>query len=439
MRDILRQKMIDGLAAEPPKLTRRSAQLPGVAGKAVAVIGVRRGGKTSFLWQCLSDRLTAGAPRDTLLMLGLEDDRLEGIQTSDLSWLVEEYFSLYPAYRDRHRVAFFLDEIQLVPGWELFARRLIDTERIDLFLSGSSAKLLSREVATSMRGRALETVIYPFSFRETLRHTGDEPNKMWARLTKAERSTLDNRLRRYLVDGGFPEAQNISTPGRVALLNSYVDVVVLRDVIERHAISTPLALRWLQRHLLSSPAAPFSIQKYHDALKSQGIAASKDYLHAYLAHLEDAYLITTVSLHTDSERKRMVNPRKAYPIDPGLIPLYIRSASPNTGQSLETVVLLELLRRGYNVTYVRTAEGWEVDFFAQAPGIREPLLIQVSADVRDVATRTREVRALASAAAEHPSAKALLVTMDSVLPGEALPAPLKWQPVVDWLLETDDL
>jgi uncharacterized protein len=437
MQDILRQKMIDGLSVEPPELTRRSAQLPNIAGKAMAVIGVRRGGKTSFMWQCLSDRLAAGSPRDSLLMLGFEDDRLEGIQTSDLSWLIEEYFSLHPAYRDKRQVAFFLDEIQLVPGWELFARRLIDTERIDLFLSGSSAKLLSREVATSMRGRALETTIYPFSFRESLRHTGDEPDKPWARLAKAGRSTLDNRLRRYLAEGGFPEAQNIPARDRAALLNSYVDVVVLRDVIERHAITTPLALRWLQRHLLSSPAAPFSIQKYHDALKSQGIAASKDYLHAYLAHLEDAFLITTVSLHTDSERKRMVNPRKAYPIDPGLIPLYERSASPNTGHALETVVLLELLRRGYQVSYVRTVEGWEVDFFAQAPGIRKPLLIQVSADIRDAPTRTREVRALVSAAAQHADAKALLLTMDSVLPGEALPAPLKWQPVIEWLLEAD--
>ncbi len=434
MRDVLRDKMIEGLAAAPPTLTRRSARLPAVPNKTMAIIGIRRGGKTSFLWQCLADRLGAGTPREALLMLGLEDDRLAGIQTSDLSWLVEEYFSLHPQFRDNRAVTFFLDEIQVVPGWEQFVRRLTDTERIDLFLSGSSAKLLSREVATSMRGRALETLIYPFSFREALRHTGDDPTKDWQRLTKATRSGIDNRLGRYLIEGGFPEAQGISQRDRVALLNSYVDVVVLRDVIERHAVTNPLALRWMQRQLLSSPAGLFSVQKYHDALRSQGIAVGKDNLHAYLAHLEDAFLITTVSLHTASERQRMVRPRKAYPIDPGLIPLYERSGRANTGHALETAVLIELLRRGYTVNYALTLEGWEVDFYAQAPG-REPLLIQVSADVTDASTREREIRALVSAAKQYPDAVPHLITLDRIAPAPPLPDSIHWRTAARWLLD----
>ena len=168
------------------------------------MIGVRRSGKTSYRWHCRADRLAAGAPRESLLMLGLEDDRLAGIQAADLAWLTEEYFSLHPHYRDQRTVTFFLDAIQTVSGWEEFARRLIDTERIDLFLSGSSAKLLSREVATSMRGRTLEVSIYPFSSREALRHVGDEPVKAWDRLPKATRSKLDHQLRRYLGRGRVP-------------------------------------------------------------------------------------------------------------------------------------------------------------------------------------------------------------------------------------------
>lgn len=141
MREILLQRMISGLVTAPPLLVRRDAPLPRIGGKAIAVVGVRRGGKTSFLWQCLADRLVAGSPREALLMLGLEDDRLVGVTAADLSWLMEEYFRLYPAFRDRRSVTWFLDEVPLVDGWEMFARRLIDTERIDLFLSGSSAKL----------------------------------------------------------------------------------------------------------------------------------------------------------------------------------------------------------------------------------------------------------------------------------------------------------
>lgn len=437
MRDFLRQKMIDGLSATPQKLTHRSAQLPNIPRKAVAVIGVRRSGKTSYLWQCLADRLAAGDPRESLLMLGLEDDRLAGIQASDLSWMTEEYFSLYPEFRDQHSVTFFLDEIQTVPGWEIFARRLMDTEKINLLLSGSSAKLLSREVATSMRGRALEVSIYPFSLREALRHAGSEPTKAWERLPKAARSQLDNQLRRYLVDGGFPEAQGIATRDRVALLRGYVDVVVLRDVIERHAISNPLALRWMQRQLLGNPAGMFSVQKYHDTLKSQGVAVGKDSLHAYLAHFEDAFLIRTIALHTASERQRMVNPRKAYPIDPGLIQLYERTGRANVGHALETVVLIELQRRGYDVAYVLTREGWEVDFLAIAPA-QPALLIQVCAEIRDASTWEREVRALISASSDHPDATPVLITLDTMPPTVALPASMRWMPAVQWLLDDPD-
>lgn len=435
MRELLRRKLTDSLKSAPPPFTRRDIRLPAVPGKALAVIGMRRSGKTTFLWQCLADRLAAGTPREALVYLNVEDDRLENLKVADLSWLVEEYFRLQPGLRDRHRVTFFLDEIQTVPGWEKFARRILDTERVDLFFSGSSAKLLSREVATSMRGRALEVLVHPFSFREALRHSGLEPQELWDHLSPADRSDLDARLRAWLAQGGFPEVQGAAPSDRAALLRSYVDVAVLRDVIERHGVSNPVALRWMQRHLLASAAGQFSVQKFHDDLKSQGVPVSKDALHAYLGYLEDAFLIRTVSLHTASERRRRVNLRKAYPIDTGLIALYERSGRANAGHALETAVLLELERRGCDVEYVRTSEGWEVDFFASAPGAR-PRLIQVCADISDPATFDREVRALVSASAQFSEARAVLVTLDADPPERPLPKPIHWRPAAAWLLDT---
>ena len=435
MKDVLTQKIADALAAQPPPLTRRDVRLPAVRGKAMAVIGMRRGGKTTFLWQCIRDRLDAGAPRESLLYLSFEDERLVGLEASHLTWVVEEYYRFHPGLRDGRTVAFFFDEIQTVPGWETFARRLLDTENIELFLSGSSARLLSREVATSMRGRAMEVLIHPFSFREALRHAGAEPDTQWDRLPKGARSDLDHRLRVYLTEGGFPETLGATVRDRDALLRSYVDVAVLRDVIERYAVSNPVALRWMQRHLLANAAAPFSVQKFHDALRSQGIPVSKDTLHAYLAHMEDAFLIRTVTLHTASERQRMVNPRKAYPVDPGLIPLYERTSRPNLGHALETAVLIELERRGCQAAYVRTRQGFEVDFLATAPG-EPPQLIQVSLDISTHSTREREERALAAAAAEFPEATPLLVTLDSMPPQPPLPSPLHWRPAAAWLLDS---
>jgi len=430
---VIRQKITDALAASVPAHTRRDVHLPGIKGKVLAVIGMRRSGKTTFLWQCLADRVKAGIPRDALLYFNFEDDRLAEMTAQELQLVIEEYFSLHPEHRDTSRVTFFLDEIQAVPGWEAFVRRSLDTEKVELFLSGSSARLLSREVATSMRGRAMEVLVHPFSLREILRHHGVEPMSPWTDLPKAMRSTLDKHFRAYLAEGGFPESQGAPARDRASLLRTYVDVAILRDVIERHNVTNPTALRWLQRHLLGNPAGAFSVQKFFATLKSQGLSVGKNTLHDYLAHLEDAFLVRTVSLHTASERQRMVNPRKAYPIDPGLISLYERTGRVNLGHALETVVFLELERRGYETDYIRTREGHEVDFFARSPE-GDATLIQVCADVSDPGTYEREVRALLAAAAEYPGATSLLLTFVTLPPHPPLPKPLRWQPAIAWLL-----
>ncbi len=436
LREIIRQKVVDSLATPVPKLTRRDIRLPAVPGKALAIIGMRRSGKTFFLWQCLADRLKAGAPRESLLYFNFEDERLTGLAAEDLQVLIEEYYRLHPELRDRRRVTLFLDEIQVVPGWEKFARRLLDTEKVDIFLSGSSAHLLSREVATSMRGRALEVPVYPFSLREALRHQGAEPSQTWSALPKARRSETEKRFLDYLTAGGFPEVQGILERDRLALLRTNVDVAVLRDVIERHAVSNPTALRWMQRELMANAASSFSVMKFFKILKAQGIPVGKDTLHDYLGYLEDAFLIQTVLMHTASERQRMVNPRKAYPIDPGLIPIYERTGRANTGHALEAVVFIELLRRGCEVTYVRTDNGREVDFLARDPGGRLTL-IQVSADVTGEDTWEREVGALVDAAAQFPKAKPLLLTLESLRTRKILPAPLHWRPAIEWSLEPE--
>ena len=437
--DLLRLKLAESLAADQPTLTRRDVIVPRVPGKAFAVIGVRRCGKSSFLAQCRADRIAAGSPKEAQLLVSLEDERLAGMTIGDLRWLLEEHTRQFPelsrgAMRTQATPTLYLDEVQLVPGWEGLVRRLIDGGGMDVFVSGSSAKLLSREVATSLRGRGLEVLVHPFSFREALRHAGVEPQKPFNRLDAVGRAALDRRLRRYLVEGGFPEAQGLDSRNRARLLTSYVDVVVLRDVIERHAVSNPLALRWIERQLLANPGGSFSVKKHYDALRTQGVPVGKDTLHEYLAHLEDAFLIRTVALHSASERQRMVNPRKAYPVDSGLISLFERSGREQRGRALETAVLLELERRGYETAYVRTRDGFEVDFMAHRAS-EGPLLVQVCLESEGDDTWARELRALDAAAREHRRARAWLVTMDATPPTRPLPKGISWAPAARWLLE----
>lgn len=432
MRELIGQKIVDSLASAPPALTHRDVRVPGVPGKAVAVIGMRRCGKTTFLWQVVRERLEQGVPREGLLYFNFEDERLDGMKAGDLHMVAEEYYRLYPEWRDQRRALLLLDEIQNVPGWERFVRRLLDTEQVEVFVAGSSARLLSREVATSMRGRAMEAVVYPFSFREYLRHHGHEPSQTADRMPKAVRSALDKWLRTYLACGGFPEAQGADNRSRFELLKGYVDSVLLRDVLERQAAANPPALRWLVRQLLSNAGGAFSVHRFHGALRSQQIPVAKDTLHIYLAYLEDAFLIRTVSLAADSERRRMVNPRKVYPIDPGLIPVFDRSGRANLGHALETCVLLELDRRGAEVTYVRTCENQEVDFLAHYYDGRTEL-IQVCAELDDPMTREREVRALRSAATEHPGAGLHVVTLTPE-PTVDVPAGVQVHAAAVWLL-----
>ena len=367
-----------------------------------------------------------------MLYFSFEDERLADMQVHDLDALVETFYQLNPTWRDARRASFFLDEIQLVPGWEMFVRRLLDTENIEIALSGSSARLLSREVATSMRGRAMEAVVSPYSFREVLRHAGREPTKPVDRMTKAERSQLASDLADYLAFGGFPEAQGLDTRNRFELLRSYVDVVLLRDVIERYNLSQPQVLHWMVRQLLGNTAGSFSINKFHADLKSRGVAVGKDTLHTYLAHLEDAFLLCCLDLATDSQRRRQVNPRKVYPVDTGLMALYDRSGKTNAGHALETAVLHELQRRGHQVNYVITPAGFEVDFLARnAAG--QATLIQVCADLSDPATLARELRALQDAASLWPDAHLQLITLGQ-MGATGIPAPVQVIQATDWLL-----
>jgi predicted AAA+ superfamily ATPase len=431
-RTVIRQKIIDAQAAPLPVLTPRDVWVPAVQGKATAVIGMRRSGKTCLLWQILAQRHASGTPRAGLLYFSFEDERLADMRLQDLDLLVETFYQLNPDWRDARRACFFLDEIQLVPGWELFARRLMDSENIELFLSGSSARLLSREVATSMRGRAMEAIVSPFSFREMLRHAGREPAKPTDRMTKAERSQLVSDLRIYLLQGGFPEAQGLDTRTRLELLRTYVDVVLLRDVVERHNLSQPQVLHWMVRQLLGNVAGAFSINKFHGDLKSRGVAVGKDTLHSYLAHLEDAFLLRSLEVATDSERRRQVNPRKVYPVDTGLTPVFDRSGKANLGHALEAAVLHELHRRGAEVHYVRTPAGYEVDFFARDSAGHQAL-IQVCSELDNPATLEREVRALQDAHATWPDASLHIVALEP--PATAnLPAEVRLHMAADWLL-----
>ena len=434
LRRVFGEQLADSVRKPLPGLTpRRVFGRVRFPGKVTVVTGMRRAGKTTFLHQLRGERLAEGAPRERLPYVSFEDERLTDLDATHLGLLLSEYDRRFPD-AEGAAVTWHFDEIQVVPGWERFVRRLLDAGRTEVVITGSSAALLSREIATALRGRAWQVPMHPFGFDEALRHQGrgrpDDP----AALTGRERARLERALLDWLDAGGFPEAQGLDPTSRHQLLRDYVDVAMLRDVVERHAVRNVAGLRWLVRHLLGNAGGLFSIEKFRAALKSQGIPIAKDTLHQLLGHLEDCFLVRIVWMESTSERQRMVNPRKAYPVDPGLIPVFDRTGRANLGHALETAVLVELERRRFEVTYVRTPEGYEVDFLARdAAGGME--LMQVCADLSDPATAAREGRALSAAGELFPRARKRLLTLtDDRLPAE-LPAGTEVQTACDWFLE----
>ncbi|HEY0991751.1 MAG TPA: ATP-binding protein [Kofleriaceae bacterium] len=402
MNDLLLDELIANAHVQSlPPLTPRRVKLPWLPRKVDAIVGMRRSGKTWLMFQRMRELVEAGAPREDLLYLNFEDERLGDVTAAHLSKIVEAHYRRNPAGRSRPGALFF-DEIQLVNGWERFVRRLLDTETAHVCVTGSSSKLLSREIASSLRGRSLTTELFPFSLVEALHHRGIRAE---LRPTARIRSTIEHASNEYLRHGGFPEVQTLDEPTRVRVLQDYLDVAILRDLIERHAIANPVALRRFVRQLMNAPAGLFSIHKLHDDLKSQGLTVSKDSLHAWLEHVQDAFVFFAIPIHTSSERARQVNPRKVYAVDPGLVTACARRGSADVGQLLETVVFIELRRASPDLSYVRTASGYEVDFMTPSG------LVQACISVEDLATREREVRALREAMANFGQKEATIVTL----------------------------
>lgn len=435
---ILKEKL--NVALEPflmPDWVRRDASLPGIDGKIHAVIGMRRAGKTVFLRQLQAERRKE-VPPERALYLSLEDDRLAGIRADQLDALLEEYYRRFPSSRGSEVLSLYLDEVQTVPGWEQFVRRIQDTERVEVVVSGSSAKMLSHEVHTALRGRGMATVIRPFSFREYLRFRGEEPEAPSGSWGPKQRSLMEQRFMQYIEEGGFPEVQGKDSSLRRELLQGYVDTVLFRDIVERYDIKQVAALRWVVRHCLRNPAGRMSVHRLFLDLRAQGLPITKDAVYAMLDHLTDAFLLSTVSLWTDSERRRNSNPRKVYPSDVGLIGAYDVSGRKNLGHALESIVAQELERRASEVGYVSSSDGTEVDFAAHlSSGDRE--LIQVCADISVQGTVDRELRALRSAqqASVAPMGQRLLLLTHEQ--SRALVADgVIVQPVYEWLLEAHE-
>jgi predicted AAA+ superfamily ATPase len=379
--------------------------------KAITIIGPRRAGKTYFLFDNMM-RLK-DVEKSKMLFINLEDDRLLPLDLSDLDEFLRTYYEIYPENR-KERMYLFLDEIQNVDGWETFVRRILDQENIMVFVTGSSSKLLSKEIATSMRGRSTTYLMLPFSFGEFLKVREFEIEEY---LSSAKKSWMMKYLDEYIRFGGFPEIiLDDDEVSRVRTLKEYVEIMLMRDVVERHNVKNTKVLRMLFNALLSSLSKEFSVHKFFNFLKSQGIKVSKNTLYEYFQHFEDAFAVLPVRRFSYSIRGIEQSLPKVYQIDNGYAAQLGLRFSENTGQLLENVMAVELFRRTFQnpkleFYYWKSNSGKEVDFvLKEGKDIIE--LIQACYNIDDWETKIRETKALITAGEELDCKHLRIITWD---------------------------
>lgn len=410
MKQIISQLIDDFQERELPHLTRRELTLPILAGKAAVVVGMRRTGKTCYCQQQMQQLLGQGLIKEKILYINFEDDRLLDFKVNDFQTILDQYYGKYPDFRNSP-CHFFFDEIQRIDNWEMFIRRLLDTENVQLYLTGSSSKLLSRDIATSLRGRSLPTEMFPFNFKEFLRHNQlfKAPPTTFGTKTV---SVLRKAARDYLAVGGFPEVQKLDPALRVTVLQGYIDSVLLRDVVERYNIANITVLKYLVRHIMNAPGGKFSVNKFYNTMRSMQVKCTKNSLYKYLDYLTDAYLFYRVPIHSRSEKARLVNPAKIYTIDTGLLQAMTFRNSADNGPLLENLVFMQLRRLGFSLEFVNDKAGYETDFIAKHPITGETKLIQVCWDITDHKTMAREVRGVQSAMEALNINEGVIVTWD---------------------------
>jgi len=406
MLETLKAMILDFQEAPLETGVPRRLRLEAVHGKAAVCIGVRRSGKSTYLFQVVQRLLDDKVPRKNILYLNFFDDRLHGLKQENLGLVTEAYYSLYPEKKNAETVYCFFDEIQAVPGWESFVDRLMRTEKCEVYLTGSSAQMLSKEIATQMRGRALSWEMFPFSFREFLDYKGVESE---GALSTKKRLLVQKAFGEYWETGGFPEVAGLDRNLRIKTHQEYFHAVLFRDLVERHDVSHPKAVADLAHWLMDNTASLYSVNRLTGYLKSLGHKAPKSAVSDYLAWFEDAYFLFSVRIFDSSLARSHTNPKKIYCVDHAMVTSVSSGVLVNSGHLLENLAFTALRRIHAEIYYYKTRTGREIDFVVPLRG-RSRMLVQVCESLAEPQTRKREVAALSEAMTELGVKSGTIVT-----------------------------
>lgn len=357
------------------------------------LVGIRRAGKSYMLYQHIQHLVANGHSIEEMLFINFEDERISDIRKEDLYLVLEAYRELFA-----FQPIIFLDEIQNVEGWEHFARRLAD-EKYRVFITGSNAHMLSREISSTLGGRYLTKEIRPFSFSEYLEYHNIHLPQHWE--LSPIRADVVRLFSDYFYYGGLSEVFDIQD--KKSWLQSLYQKILYSDIVMRKGVRNERSLRLLIRKLADSVMQPTAIKRLQDILQGDGTKITRDTIGSYLDYLHESYLTFGISSFTDSISQRE-SVKKRYFYDNGILNLFL--FLPET-KLLENLVAIKLYNKyGDDLYYYN--KNVEVDFCVPNDG----LLIQASYRIIDEATRNREIGALQKLSKFIKPQRCIIVTYD---------------------------
>ncbi len=382
-------------------------------------LGIRRAGKSYLMFQRIHELMKRGTDIEEILYLNFEDERFIGLKSEDLDEIKRVYEETFSS-----RPIFFLDEIQIVPGWEKFVRRLAD-KSYRVFVTGSNAKMLSSEIATTLGGRFLIQNVYPFSFREFLNFEGFELKPNWL-YTPGTRNGVVRSFDTYFYNGGFPEL--LSFEDKRSWLSGLYQKIFFGDLVARYSLRNSDSMRLLVKKLAESVMQPSSYNRLKNIVSSAGESVGVRTIIDYVGYLQETWLIFSLENYAARFAERESN-RKYYFIDNGILNLFI--FRPET-LLLENLVAITLHRQFGEKVYFYN-QHIEVDFYIP----EESWLIQVSYNISDVQTFEREVNGIVKAAKFLNAERLQIVTRNDERVIEKDGLSIEVLPIWKWLIQID--
>jgi len=381
------QRFVSNISLIPRKISLISNQN-------YVFVGLRHAGKSYLMYQRIGELIASGHSQDEILYFNFEDDRIDSLEISDLEMIKNCFEEMYDC-----KPIFFLDEIQRVNGWEKFARRLAD-QKYQVYITGSNAKMLSSEIATTLGGRYMIEEVFPYSFDEYVNANGINISERNA--VVKHRKEIEKLSESYFVKGGLPETALMADNRQ--WLSSLFNKIFFGDIVARHGIRNDFGLRVLIRKLAESVKQPVSYSRMASIVSATGKKISTDAVIDYIAYLDESWLILPFENFAGKLQDKEMN-RKYYFIDNGLLSLFLMN--PETSL-LENIVAISLRHKYGKECYFFNTPKSEVDFYVP----EESLAVQVSYSISDQETRKREVEGLTSLTKFQNVEKMLIVTKE---------------------------